>query len=253
MGFTFSGIRGELAAKRFRKFFQQLREECPTLFPFPDHDSLLTFFHDQIQDLDRKDAILFELVTLYRKDVRYRDLAPLFIVLFTPALTNIYAHGRRRRPGIDQEDLLQDICLLLIQTIKEIEIIPYKVAGRIIGELRNRVRTLLNERPGEEFVELKGDGTDEFETGQAIAAAGNDESEEIEWIIAEITAFLDHLIRVRKITKKDKQIIMDTFIGGKALKAVLPPSDYDRLKHRRLMIIGLIKAHFSKLLNLYGE
>ena len=33
---------------------------------------------------NRKDAVLFELVARYRQDNRHRDIAPLFIVLFTP-------------------------------------------------------------------------------------------------------------------------------------------------------------------------
>lgn len=222
-----------------------MREECPDLFPYADHTAMIAFFHDQTGDLDRKDVILFELITRYRKDNRFRDIAHLFIVLFTPALASIYAYSRRRCPCIDRDDLIQDICLLLFQIIKEIEIIPYKVAGRIIGELRNRVRTLLNLSHGEEFVALKGDGTYKFEISQTYAAAEGEDNQ-IERIIMETTAFLDHLIRMRKITKQDKRIVTATLIGGKSLKDVLPPSDYDRLKHRRLKIIGLIKKHFAK-------
>ena len=207
---------------------------------------MIAFFHDQTEDLDGKDAILFELVTRYRRDHRHRDIAPLFIVLLTPALASIYAYCRRRYPGIDREDLIQDICLLLIQTIKEIELFPYKVAGQIVGDLRNRVRTLLNLSPDEEFVELKGDGTGEFEASQANVMSGDDGDDEIEQVVTETTALLDYLIRANKITRKEKLSIMDTLTGGKPLKDALPPSDYDRLNYRRRQIIGLIKKHFAK-------
>lgn len=175
MGFSFAAIRKDLASERFRKVYRFLRSECPALLPFPDYDSLLLFFHDETQDLDRKDAILFELFTLYRSGSRYIDLAPFFIVLFTPALVSISAHGKRKCPGIDQEDLLQEICFLLIQVIREVEIVPYKVAGRIVGALRNRVRALLNRRLREEFSELAVDFGDGFEAIRSDAA-GPDEA-----------------------------------------------------------------------------
>ncbi len=245
MGLSFSSYRKELSSRGFKRAYGGLRAECPELFPFTQPGDLITFFHDQAADLDRKDAILFDLVTRYRNDNRHRDIAPLFIVLFTPALASIYTHARRRHPGIDREDLIQDLCLFLIQIIRESAITPCKVAGRIVGELRNRVRGLLSPIPDEGFVALKGDGTDEFESNRT-SAAGDGEDDQIEQIVTETAAFLDHLIRARKITKQDMRMIMETLIQGKSLKDIVAPGDYDRLKRRRLRIMGLIKKHFSK-------
>ena len=245
MGLSFSGYRKELSSQGFRRAYEGLRAECPVLFPFADPGDLIAFFHDQAADLDRKDAILFDLVTRYRNDNRDSDIAPLFIVLFTPALASIYTSARRRHPGIDREDLIQDLCLFLIQIIRESNITPYKVAGRIVGELRNRVRGLLSPIPDERFVALKGDGTDEFESNRTYAA-GDGEDDRIEQIVAETAAFLDRLIRAGKITKQDKRMIMETLIKGKSLKDIVSPGDYERLKRRRLRIMGLIKKHFSK-------
>jgi len=242
MGLSFSGYRKELSSLGFKRAYEALREECPELFAFADPGELIVFFHDQAADLDRKDAILFDLVTRYRNDNRHRDIAPLFIVLFTPALASIYTHARRRHPGIDREDLIQDLCLFLIQIIRESAITPYKVAGRIVGELRNRVRGLLNLIPDEEFVALKGDGTDAFETGQPVTAAKDSEVEgRSERIRQEIMAFLDRLIRAGKITRKDKRILLDTFMSGKSLKDLASSRDYERLKHRRRQVMDHIK------------
>ena len=163
MGLSFSGYRKELSSRGFRRAYEALRAECPDLFPFTDPSDLIAFFHDHAADLDRKDVILIEVVTCYRNDNRYRDIVPLFIVLFTPALASIYTSARRRHPAIDREDLIQDLYLFLIQIIRESAIIPYKVAGRIVGELKNRVRELSTLIPDEGFVALKGDGSDEFE------------------------------------------------------------------------------------------
>ncbi len=242
MGLSFSGFRKELSSRGFKRAYDALRVECPELFHFADQGDLIVFFHDQTADLDRKDAILFEIITRYRNDNRHRDIAPLFIVLFTPALASIYTYARRRHPGIDREDLIQDLCLFLVQIIQEIDITPYKVAGRIVGELRNRVRGLLNLIPDEEFVALKGDGTDAFEMGQPVTAANDSEVEgRSERIRQEIMAFLDRLIRAGKITRKDKRILLDTFMSGKSLKDLASPRDYERLKHRRRQVMDHIK------------
>ncbi len=230
-----------------------LRAECHGLLPFADPQELIAFFHDEAEDLARKDDILFDLVTRYRNDDRHRDIAPLFIVLFTPALASIYTSARRRHPAIDREDLIQDLCLFLLQIIRESAIIRYKVAGRIVGELRNRVRGSLKIIPDEEFIAVKGDGTDAFEASRTYAAAGDTEEFPIDRIVTETTAFLDRLIRARKITKQDKRIVIETLIKGKSLKDVVSPGDYDHLKRRRLRIMGLIKKHFAKYLISYGQ
>jgi len=244
MGFSFAGYRKELSSKGFIEAYEGMRSECPVLFSFADHVDLIAFFHDQTADLDRKDAILFELVTRYRNDSRHRDIAPLFIVLFTPALASIYTYARRRHPGIDREDLIQDLCFFLIQIIQESDIAPYKVAGRIIGELKNRVRGLFPLISDEEFIPLKGDGTDSFETGHACV--GDDEAEnDIEGIVLEITAFLDRLIRAGKINRKDKRILLSTFTGGKSLKDIASPREYERLKHRRRQVMEHIKKYYA--------
>jgi len=241
MGLSFSGFRKELSSRGFKRAYEALRVECPALFPFADPGDLIVFFHNQTADLDRKDAILFEIVARYRNDNRHRDIAPLFIVLFTPALASIYTYARRRHLGIDREDLIQDLCLFLIQIIQEIDITPYKVAGRIVGELRNRVRGLLNLIPDEEFVALKGDGTDAFEVSDKGISDDTEAENHIEQIMEEITAYLDRLLRVGKITKSDKRILLDTFISGKSLKDLASPRDYERLKHRRRQVMDHIK------------
>ncbi len=243
MGLSFSAFRKELSSERFKRAYERLRAICPDLIPYNEPSALIAFFHDQTTNPDRKDGILFELITHYRKDSRHRDIAPLFIVLFTPALANIHAYNRRKYIAIDGEDLFQDICFLFIQIIQGSEIIPYKVASRVVGELRNRVRNLLNQSPMEEFVGLTGDGHDEFEARQANPLRGDYDENKAEKVVTEITAFLDHLVRKRKITVQDKQIIVDTFIGNKSLQDALPARDYDRLKHRRLKIIALIRNH----------
>jgi len=246
MGLSFSGYRKGLTTRGFRRAYEGLRADCPALSPFADPQDLIAFFHDREADLDRKDAILFALINRYRGEPRYRDIAPLFIVLFTPALASIYSSARRKHPAIDREDLIQDLCLFLLQVIREGAITRYKVAARVVGELRNRVRQSLARMQDEEFVRIKGDGTDEFEVGRACERPGDAEEFPADQIVQEAVAFLDRLVRERKITKEDRRMVVETLIKGKPLKDIVAPRDYDRLKHRRLRVIGLLKERLSK-------
>ena len=146
---------------------------------------------------------------------------------------------------MDRADLIQDICLLFIQTIGNIKLTPDRMAGRIIGELRNRVRTLLNMNPDENLIALDGDGHGDFEITSCAAETNTDEEIDSDGIVVEISLFLNRLMRRGKITRKDKRIIMDTITEGKSLKDIALPRDYDRLKHRRRQVIEFIRKKYS--------
>lgn len=245
MGFSFAGYRKELSSKGFIEAYEGMRSECPVLFSFTDHVDLIAFFHDPMENQDRKNDILVELIARYRHENRQQDFSPLFIVIFSPALTNLYAAARKRCPHIDRADLVQDICLLFIQTVGNIKLTPDRMAGRIIGELRNRVRTLLNMNPGENLIALDEDGHGDFEIPSCAAGTNADDEIDSDGIVVEISLFLDRLIRRGKITRKDKRIIMDTITEGKSLKDIASPCDYDRLKHRRRQVIDFIRKKYS--------
>lgn len=215
------------------------------MFPYADTGSLIAFFRDPMEHPDSKNVILFELIACYQKDKRHQDFSPLFIVIFSPALTNLYAAARKRCPHMDRADLIQDICLLFIQTIGNIKLTPDRMTGRIIGELRNRVRTLLNMNPDENLIALDVDGHGYFEIPSFAAEANTDDEIDSDGIVVEISLFLDRLMRRGKITRKDKRIIMDTITEGKSLKDIAPPRDYDRLKHRRRQVIEFIRKKYS--------
>lgn len=245
MGFSFSGFRKEISSYRFQQAYQDAWKECPVLFPYADTASLIAFFHDPMENPDRKNDILVELIARYRHENRHQDFSPLFIVIFSPALTNLYAAARKRCPHMDRADLIQDICLLFIQTIGNIKLTPDRMTGRIIGELRNRVRTLLNMKPDENLIALDGDGHGDFEIPSCAAETNADDEIDSDGIVVEISLFLDRLMRRGKITRKDKRIIIDTITEGKSLKDIAPPRDYDRLKHRRRQVIEFIRKKYS--------
>lgn len=57
----------------------------------------------------------------------------------------------------------------------------------------------------------------------------------------ELSSFLDRLIRTGKIIRKDMGMLKGTLTGGKSLKDIASPHDYELLKHRRQQVMEHIK------------
>jgi hypothetical protein len=217
-----------------------MRADCPELFPFADPGDLIAFFHDQAADLDRKDAILFEIVARYRTTTGIAT-SPRFSLSFLLRLW-------RASTPLPGGDIPQSTGRISFRTSaffssrlsRKAQSPPFKVAGRIVGELKNHVRGLLGLIPAEVFIVIKGDGTDAFEVSHDFVS--DDEAGDfVERIREEITTFLDRLLRAGKISRKDRRILLETFIGGKSLKDLASARDYERLKHRRRQVMEYIK------------
>ena len=238
MGFFYVGVREALVSKRFKRFYRELRKKCPRLLPFPDQDNLIRFFHDETQDMDQKDAILFDLIVIYRRAGANDALTPFFIAMFTPALSRLCAHGKRKCPGIEQEELIQEIGIVLIQILRDGEIKPLKVAGQVIGKVKNRLRSYLNQW-------LKADpfpGTVTELPDYAQDETGNDALD-----IGNAEIFLDHLVLTGVITAADRAMIVATTISGIPLKRMLSGSgEYERIKKKRQRIFAAIRQYCMK-------
>ncbi|MDD5227125.1 MAG: hypothetical protein PHV97_08100, partial [Candidatus Omnitrophica bacterium] len=135
MGFSFARIGRTLASKRFRAFYRKLHTDLPVIADFPDYEELIRFFHDISRDIDEKNAILYELIGLYRQSGIYRELAPLFIALFTPALTRTYNYGRRVCPAMEREDIIQDILNIFLDEVASGDVDACKTTGRLISRV----------------------------------------------------------------------------------------------------------------------
>ena len=238
MGFFYVGVREALASERFKRFYRGLRKGCPPLLPFPDHNNLIRFFHDKTQDMDQKDAILFDLIAIYRRAGANDALTPFFIAMFTPSLSRMCDHGRRKCPGIEKEHLIQEIVIALIQILRDGEIKPFKVTGQVIGKVKNRLRSYLNQR-------LKADpfpGTVTELTDYAQEETGDDAPD-----ISNAETFLDHLVVAGVITAADKELIVATTISGIPLKKMLSGSgEYERIKKKRQRIFAAIRQYYLK-------
>ena len=238
MGFFYIGVWEALASERFKRFYRELRKECPLLLPFPAHDNLIRFFHDKTQDMDQQDAILFDLIAIYRRAGASEALTPFFIAMFAPSLSLMCDHGRRKCLGIEKEHLIQEIVIALIQILRNGEIKPFKVAGQVIGKVRNRLRSYLNQR-------LKADpfpGTVTELTDYAQEETGDDAPD-----ISNAETFLDHLVVAGVITAADRAMIMATTISGIPLKKMFSGSgEYERIKKKRQRIFAAIRQYWLK-------
>lgn len=146
MGFSFFQIEAGLQSERFRRHYMSLKRECPLLAPFPDPSSLIAFFHSPNGEYLAKDRILSFLVDACRREGRDSPTAFLFLALFRPAIAAIYKLTRKRWREIDDREFLQEICLSLLEILRESRLSPQRVAAQIVGRLKNRIRRLVNQR-----------------------------------------------------------------------------------------------------------
>jgi hypothetical protein len=282
MGFSFAGLQKELESAGFRMLYEALRAECPHLASFADYRALIDFFHDRETDYETKDLILHHLIGVYLHSRKYEALAAFFLVLFMPAVARLYTRGRRVCPELGDDDLVQEICLALLHAIRETEIAPHRVAGQIIGKVKNAIQAILRRRikeggharPGSRegpahrfaikqnypyggegalygWVESAGEAiADGF--GNEAAADLFDADREVYDLssVPDVSALLDDLERCKVITRSDRQIIETTVIEGKQLKDLAShPTDYERLKKRRQRALRAIREYLVKSMN----
>jgi hypothetical protein len=146
MGFSFFQIEAGLQSERLNRHYAALRRECHLLSPFPNPASLIAFFHAPNGEYLAKDRILSFLVDACRRESRDSPAALLFLALFRPAIAAIYKLTRKRWREIDDREFVQEICLCLLEILRESRLSPQRVAAQIVGRLKNRIRSLVNQR-----------------------------------------------------------------------------------------------------------
>ncbi|MBU4582059.1 MAG: hypothetical protein KKH02_06570 [Proteobacteria bacterium] len=277
MGFSFSRIEEELRSERFGRYYDGLRRECPHLAPFPDPASLLSFFHERNGDYPTKDQLLAFLVETCRRGDHEGLIAVLLLALFKPAITAIYKLNRKRWRSLDGRDFVQDICLFLLEIIRETEIAPHKVASQIAGRLKNRTRGLINQKLRKELFEIAGEMESMPENlpdyhppsenndptwAQSRSSRISEEScangnrreslfaggwDDDGFRITDAEAFLDGLLREGVISEGDRAMLTATILEGRSFKAMIPqPENYQRDRQRRRRMILEIRAHIFK-------
>lgn len=238
MGFSFTRINRTLSSKHFRTFYRKLYADIPVIADFPDHEALIRFFHDRDRDINVKNAILYELIILYRKNDICCALAPLFIAFFTPALTRTYNYGRRVCPSMEREDIIQDILNIFLDELASSEIDAHKTTGRLISRVRNRFRNLVNRKLKENA---------EVDHGGDLCALVDDDNLSL---IEDADAFLERLVSRGLITADDQELIATTTMHDIPVKTIsCNRQDYERLKKRRQRIFAQIREYLLNTLD----
>jgi len=251
MGFSFEGIKNELASEKFRLLYLQMQVANPSILTFQNFPALLSFFTEQTGDYERQDAIMRCLVNHYLLGGPYEILSSVFLVLFLPTIAKLFGMGRRACWNVPDEDIAQEISILLLQSIKETDPALPKIANRFIGALKNKFQKFIKIKIKEANVETTYDDT------FAVFAHHEDSDGEDydqtkkpveQYDLPKFRLWLDELLRKRKITKKDKRLLIATMIDGKVLKKIVPKHEYEKYKARLRRFKIANKKLFAKLL-----
>jgi len=234
-------LQQELCSQSFRRLYRELRQDHQVLCPFPTVFDLIEFFRDPKSSYRTRDEILGLLIRVYQKEGRYAPLSGLFVVLFTPGIVKIHMWARKRAPHVDPQEVLSETCVLLLEVIKHQEIMPgsSKVAARIMGRVKNRMRAWVNERVKEEQM-MEGFWEDaRYCPLPIIDEPGPPDPEQAE-------AMLSIFVRAGVITETDKWLILGTKVLGRSLKELAGTSShYQRLKKRRQRALQAIRRYLE--------
>ncbi len=143
MGFSFDGIESELASEKFRHTYLQMQMANPAILAFQNFPDLISFFRQQTGDYERQDEIMRCLVIHYQKGGPYEILSSIFLVLFLPIVGKLYRMGRKACRQVPGEDIVQEISILLLQSIKETDPALPKVSSRFTGVLKNKFQKFI--------------------------------------------------------------------------------------------------------------
>lgn len=125
--------------------YEKLKAQYPVLQYFSAPHDLLAFLHNRENpDYAANDEILFSLIQDYNLS-RSMSLACLLLHIFTPGLEAIFHHYKNRVTAFshtDSDDLQMHILLFFLETLNAYEThnIAYKVASKIIGTVRNKMK-----------------------------------------------------------------------------------------------------------------
>jgi hypothetical protein len=251
MDFSFGVIRSELASEKFRLLYLQMQSANPNVLTFPSFPDIIYFFQKQTGDYEKQDTIMRCLVMNYQQGGPYNILSSVFLVLFEPVILKLFGLGRRACWSVPDEDIAQEINILLLQSIRETDPDLPQVSNRFTGALKNKFQKFIKEKIKEAKGETAYDDTlAVFAPDEESEGEGDDQTTKQveEYDLAKFRLHLDELIRKRKITKKDKRLLIATMIEGKVLKKIVPKNEYEKYKARLRRFKKANKKMFAKLM-----
>jgi len=235
-------LREELSSPSFRGFYRELRRRHEVLLPFPHPLDLIAFFHTDASAYEARDAILGALVGQYQAHRSGHRLGAFFLVLFHPGIVRVYATARRKGLGLDPDDILNQICVYLLDTIQTIppEEISTKAASRILGRVKNRMRAWVTERVRE--ISKRENLLDE----EAYEPLPVIEDGKAPVDMEEAARFLEVFVKAGVITETDSLMVLGTIVAGRSLKDMTGDArTYQRLKKRRQRAVAAMRQYLQ--------
>lgn len=221
-------LENEISSRKFINLYRHLREKDCILSKFATPIDLKNFLHQRKEpDYATNDRMILKLIEEYQYLPEPSSIGSYLLIIFTPGLNKIYDFyaGKLKTCGLDLLDLWLEIRTVFLEVIADYEIrkkesrqnISWqrKVAARILGMGRNRIRALFKERGAEKnagnytagAVENSGNALAIAE-GKALSALDNEEN------------YLDELVRAGVINETDRYILTANLVYGHTLKEI---------------------------------
>ena len=251
--FSFAGIREELDSPELGRLFNRLQADCSYLARFTDWKDVIALLHNRKRGYRLKDRILWRLIQYYRQGGDYERLGVVFIEIFTPAILARYRSRYPQNPPLSGDDLSQDLCLTLLAILKEKPITAERVAGKVKGALRNRLRALMD-RDKEDRLRSSAWLPPEQIPDDAIAGPPDEDLAETMKLldvlgVSSSRELLDLLARRRVITWEEKRLIEEALAKGKPLTRVARSGrgrPFDLRREKALQALGYHLRKFKK-------
>jgi len=253
MGFSFSGIREELDSKELGKLYKRLQADCRYLVPFADWKAVIAFLHDQERGYRLKDRILWRMIQYYRQGGDCERLGVVFLAIFEPAILGLYGFWRERCFNFGDDDLFQEICLTMLGVLKEKPITAKKVAGKVVGTMKNRIQAMLDRHAGEAPINSGVEPLSETHSTDDTPGSLDDEFADIMKVldilgVSDAREFLDLLARQRVIDWEEKRLIEAALIKGKITKGISRTGRRKGLDLRRENALKALGYHLRKIM-----
>jgi hypothetical protein len=253
MGFSFSDIREELDSKELGKLYKRLQADCLYLAPFSDWKAVIAFLHDQARGYRLKDRILWRMIQYYRQGGDYERLGVVFLAIFEPGILGLYGFWRERCFNFGDDDLFQEICLTMLAVLKEKPITAKKVAGQVVGTMKNRIHAMLDRHAGVAPINSGVEPISETHSTDDTPGSLYDEFADVMKVldflgVSDAQELLDLLARQRVIDWEEKRLIEAALIKDKIMKGISRTGRRKGLDLRRENALKALGYHLSKIM-----
>lgn len=239
-------VETEVKTEKFIKLYQSIREQHSRIKSFSTPEDLVSSLHNQNNpDYALNDSVLSALIVEYLSRPQASLIGSYLIVLFKPGLLSLFTQFRRRAlcfASISEADLWFQIIGFFLEEIKKVGLAAEetKIASKVLGRLRNRLRGHFSKL----FKELQSEreiNQDAFHPNNVQAISPED-----------IVLLLEKLAYSGVISETDKYILLASCVYGRSMREVskeLNGISYESIRQRKVRVKKAIAAYLEKSKN----